>query len=176
MISIHVLREEDDGVFDKTELVSSISIHVLREEDDIKQTTQSACMQYFNPRPPRGGRPEAVKGDAKSVAISIHVLREEDDIFIFSLVWTIINFNPRPPRGGRHTSSGKVPGVADFNPRPPRGGRRRCCYFRAYNRIDFNPRPPRGGRQYYADAAPSTRVISIHVLREEDDPPRPRLV
>ena len=55
-----------------------------------------------------------------------------------------------------------------FNPRPPRGGRRR---FHCPNRQQkyFNPRPPRGGR-LFAFVIPSvTVVISIHVLREEDD-------
>ena len=34
---------------------------------------------------------------------------------------------------------------------------------------DFNPRPPRGGRHRLKDSAYRKGVISIHVLREEDD-------
>ena len=35
---------------------------------------------YFNPRPPRGGRPDDPERNARHHRISIHVLREEDDI------------------------------------------------------------------------------------------------
>ena len=33
-----------------------ISIHALREEGDGSSPAGSACMDYFYPRPPRGGR------------------------------------------------------------------------------------------------------------------------
>ena len=36
--------------------VLSISIHALREEGDGSSPAGSACMDYFYPRPPRGGR------------------------------------------------------------------------------------------------------------------------
>ena len=36
MISLHVLREEDDMVLQSAEYLDDISIHVLREEDDAK--------------------------------------------------------------------------------------------------------------------------------------------
>ena len=35
-ISIHVLREEDDGKADRCGCCRFISIHVLREEDDLR--------------------------------------------------------------------------------------------------------------------------------------------
>ena len=35
---------------------------------------------------------------------------------------------------------------------------------------NFYPRPPRGGRHRIRQDAETVRVISIHVLREEDDP------
>ena len=38
----------------------------------------------------------------------------------------------------------------------------------------FNPRPPCGGRRKPGTAAGTARAISIHVLRVEDDPARPR--
>ena len=56
-----------------------ISIHVLREEDDLARMFPVLIRRNFYPRPPRGGR----RADAADVggkrAISIHVLREEDD-------------------------------------------------------------------------------------------------
>ena len=80
-----------------------ISIHALREEGDNIWAEDDTTSTYFNPRPPRGGRP----------GIKRHGLTTE-------------YFNPRPPRGGRHQYK-RLFGFQNrnFNPRPPRGGRRR---------------------------------------------------
>ena len=56
IISIHVLREEDDSALRDAVDAINISIHVLREEDDVRHGYGIA-----------------------SQGISIHVLREEDD-------------------------------------------------------------------------------------------------
>ena len=56
-----------------------ISIHVLREEDDKEVLYCETETIYFNPRPPRGGRPYNEKASTRGIYISIHVLREEDD-------------------------------------------------------------------------------------------------
>ena len=79
MISIHVLRVEDDAIrfefdtefqiFQSTSSVwrttgadgddvvkAIISIHVLRVEDDCFPAGYEAQRDYFNPRPPCGGR------------------------------------------------------------------------------------------------------------------------
>ena len=59
MISIHAPREGGD-----LELVDTIvdkliiSIHAPREGGDIKIIAKVEGIQNFNPRPPRGGRPE----------------------------------------------------------------------------------------------------------------------
>ena len=55
-----------------------ISIHALRGEGDVKHFTEKCAKSYFNPRPPRGGRPYSIPFPADC-----------------------IYFNPRPPRGGR---------------------------------------------------------------------------
>ena len=81
-ISIHVLREEDDGRYPQIGDRSVISIHVLREEDDSTFRRMVLLREYFNPRPPRGGRPE-----------------------VPAFTYTSNDFNPRPPRGGRPTGS-----------------------------------------------------------------------
>ena len=106
----------------------------------------------FNPRPPRGGRPNY---NNFSMCARLH-------------------FNPRPPRGGRRAASrngryfcgisihapreGGDPGADtartehyNFNPRPPRGGRPRCCDSGARSDRYFNPRPPQGGRPAAAE-------------------------
>ena len=105
LISIHVLREEDDGGrTGKLLRRRSISIHVLREEDDADRRSTQSGTSYFNPRPPRGGRlmvcgpanfpvrfqstssarrtTQTAKSATHDDEISIHVLREEDDKFL----------------------------------------------------------------------------------------------
>ena len=63
-ISIHVLREEDDGSRGRNDNGQDISIHVLREEDD----RPCGCIGFLH-------------------FISIHVLREEDDLH--SISWAV---------------------------------------------------------------------------------------
>ena len=101
-ISIHALREEGDlhqaaSGFQPR----NISIHALREEGDPGLSGSSSVSKYFNPRPPRGGRPDTALGEridaefqstpsarratgaipdvSGFVTISIHALREEGD-------------------------------------------------------------------------------------------------
>ena len=105
LISIHALREEGDpsvGVWQRqltkfqstpsarraTWITSkrcsrlSISIHALREEGDVSTTTRNITGKYFNPRPPRGGRPRHLLHPVAVRCISIHALREEGDLSI----------------------------------------------------------------------------------------------
>ena len=48
LISIHVLREEDDmAAYDFLAAYIAISIHVLREEDDIRRPLEISCSAVF---------------------------------------------------------------------------------------------------------------------------------
>ena len=58
---------------------------------------------YFNPRPPRGGRPRLSPRLLRSRRISIHAPREGGDSVVKDSAKTYADFNPRPPRGGRLT-------------------------------------------------------------------------
>ena len=113
---------------------------------------------YFNPRPPRGGRRQIVGAPAEIASISIHAPREGGDVSRVSACRCPPYFNPRPPRGGRQLFGVCGQRHVNFNPRPPRGGRPPMIRAsRSINRY-FNPRPPRGGRptriyQYHAPAA-----------------------
>ena len=124
-----------------------ISIHALRGEGDLPRLyfhfshnyfnprpprggRLSLCQlllhiaYYFNPRPPRGGRPVDLRDYFSENIISIHALRGEGDPCPFSSLTGYKYFNPRPPRGGRlpqRRGSGQINQY--FNPRPPRGGR-----------------------------------------------------
>ena len=59
MISIHALREEGDHDH-RSEFHQRfcISIHALREEGDRRWSGRGSGIDYFYPRPPRGGRPD----------------------------------------------------------------------------------------------------------------------
>ena len=168
-----------------------ISIHVLREEDDIIHPSDTKKCCNFNPRPPRGGRLFAPGTLPLARVISIHVLREEDDGSDGTPPLYMEIFQSTSSARRTTAASGSLLHVqSDFNPRPPRGGRRgRGCGGAAARY--FNPRPPRGGRrgvwvvapcaerfQSTSSARRTTRsrkmknrkvLISIHVLREEDD-------
>ena len=79
-ISIHALREEGDhqaGVGRCRR--GNISIHALREEGDGRRQNCWFYSKNFYPRPPRGGRRDAVSATGGGNAISIHALREEGD-------------------------------------------------------------------------------------------------
>ena len=79
LISIHVLRVEDDMSAHHRFRQPPISIHVLRVEDDHGSKRQRSHSLDFNPRPPCGGRPQQAVVYDWNVDISIHVLRVEDD-------------------------------------------------------------------------------------------------
>ena len=194
--------------------VLTISIHVLRVEDDIVVGFCRRPNQYFNPRPPCGGRPLLqCHGRVKSY-ISIHVLRVEDDSILLRSSHFNQNFNPRPPCGGRHRGADEIVKAIkisihvlrveddtaisakscttaisihvlrveddnptqipsrrrrNFNPRPPCGGRPRFGCAGGCVGCDFNPRPPCGGRPEHTISITVRMIISIHVLRVEDD-------
>ena len=78
-ISIHALREEGDIGFACVLERLLISIHALREEGDSAFTAKMSDSDDFYPRPPRGGRRDAVVPYRAFVHISIHALREEGD-------------------------------------------------------------------------------------------------
>ena len=64
---------------DVTAIDAMISIHALREEGDVTASAMSFRTRNFYPRPPRGGRPAALRPATPEHWISIHALREEGD-------------------------------------------------------------------------------------------------
>ena len=86
-----------------------ISIHALREEGDGPKPFHRGWQQYFNPRPPRGGRRKKDNIKTPGDFISIHALREEGDFVLLLAFWAWLYFNPRPPRGGRQQKRRKNP-------------------------------------------------------------------
>ena len=169
-----------------------ISIHVLREEDDLARMFPVLIRRNFYPRPPRGGR----RADAADVggkrAISIHVLREEDDDpmqepadrrkeFLSTssarrttmtgttggALW--LYFYPRPPRGGRLGDAEKANAALEFL---STSSARRTTFVNDCSCFFVQFLSTSSARRTTISAAPLPRGtrISIHVLREEDDP------
>ena len=127
------------------------------------------CCSYFNPRPPRGGRPR------------IHFFHVKQ-----------LDFNPRPPRGGRRNKIfDKIKNRAQisihapreggdfidevsliwdnhFNPRPPRGGRP-FTFFRRLLILIFQSTPPARGATLLMKSVLYGIIISIHAPREGGD-------
>ena len=100
----------------------------------------------FNPRPLRGGRHRGGGGGHVSAEISIHAPREGGDIRRDRHRPNRDKFQSTPPARGATTK-----GVADmacnlFQSTPPARGATLRPPRRAGQRPDFNPRPPRGGR------------------------------
>ena len=127
-----------------------------------------ACCRDFYPRPPRGGRLEAVTASVAS--------------FLFLST-------PSARRATRWLCIRAMPSL-DFYPRPPRGGRLHCWdNVQAANEFLSTPSARRatlpknnGGKNHEFLSTPSARrateeprpvgrpvAISIHALREEGD-------
>ena len=124
-----------------------ISIHALREEGDVSATKSPSPALYFNPRPPRGGRPVRTMRETPLDLFQSTPSARRATFQMNTKKPTIWDFNPRPPRGGRRFARAPAAiSARNFNPRPPRGGR--LFVYLRYSRsaFNFNPRPPRGGR------------------------------
>ena len=100
-ISIHAPREGGDARQALLQAAEGISIHAPREGGDCRTRRGTSLMQYFNPRPPRGGRHEK-NYDRLSPYVfqSTPPARGATSLCRVCAAW-ISNFNPRPPRGGR---------------------------------------------------------------------------
>ena len=83
--------------------------------------------EYFNPRPPCGGRPA---GTARRRS------RRTD-------------FNPRPPCGGRHTFFPDSSYGGTISIHGPRVGADNVLIVMLTLHVNFNPRPPCGGRRNF---------------------------
>ena len=84
LISIHAPREGGDLTDLQAKVdANAISIHAPREGGDMGQLCQRAGPPgYFNPRPPRGGRPPQNSSLLDNVLISIHAPREGGDLMV----------------------------------------------------------------------------------------------
>ena len=125
-------------------------------------------MEYFYPRPPRGGRPaDAVKYVGGIIFLSTPSARRATRVRI--VVIDDLGFLSTPSaRRATLVIPAHTAAAWNFYPRPPRGGRRSTTAWicPVWN---FYPRPPRGGRHAKSAADYMAKWISIHALREEGD-------
>ena len=148
-ISIHAPREGGDLLVGRTHGAAKLfqSTPPARGATASISVISPGHLQYFNPRPPRGGRRQN----------PAHGTLTKD-------------FNPRPPRGGATcpTRSGRTRRLI-FQSTPPARG---ATFYRCvplYGFRNFNPRPPRGGRPKKPHWHVLWRYISIHAPREGGD-------
>ena len=81
----------------------TISIHALPAEGDPWSCIcRPPSLCYFNPRPPRGGRPDTRRAIADLYRIFQSTPSPRRATGAGLILWTCReDFNPRPPRGGR---------------------------------------------------------------------------
>src|ERR1039458_995674 len=79
-----------------------VSIHAAREGGDGTRRTLGPRRTRFNPRRPRGRRPEHVRDLRHGRGVSIHAAREGGDAATRTTTSFWSCFNPRRPRGRRH--------------------------------------------------------------------------
>ena len=136
---------------------------------------KAASPSGFNPRPPRGGRPDGRPLDPNHhwfqsapstrratcrVVSAIH----DDRVSIRALHAEGDTPDLVSHSGALHVSIRALHAEGDPYVRPPRGGRQ--CWAPVGS--SFNPRPPRGGRPAVSDhphavqSAPSTRRATLH--------------
>ena len=83
------------------QIYGRISIHAPREGGDRRSTERGIQSYYFNPRPPRGGRPKRLSARSCQKGISIHAPREGGATVSMVPPSRLIRFQSTPPaRGG----------------------------------------------------------------------------
>ena len=135
-----------------------------------------SMMDYFYPRPPRGGRPGQLKSKgAKNIFLSTPSARRATPSTVI-LHNAPGYFYPRPPRGGRPEVKKGVNIVFEFLSTPSARRATRFCRRASgsgtisihalreegdlqaikneYKLTNFYPRPPRGGRRLWPSITP----------------------
>ena len=132
----------------------------------MKSAARCSSMPFLSTPSARRATTDSVS-TLNTTVISIHALREEGDAIIHTPYQAISSyFYPRPPRGGRQFSDLTFFTSSIFLSTPS-ARRATSCSLQIWLAPDnFYPRPPA--------VVPIEVLISIHALREEGDPDRPR--
>ena len=125
-----------------------ISIHALREEGDLMPALRTTCLVDFNPRPPRGGRPDFSVRDSTFIRFQSTPSARRATAMVDKIYHAVVfQSTPSARRAtvynreiyadgsisihalreeGDTSCSKNHPAIGYFNPRPPRGGRPVC--------------------------------------------------
>ena len=129
----------------------------------------------FYPRPPRGGRQDSETNGFRIIKFLSTPSARRATRTRRQMVSGSSNFYPRPPRGGRPSTPGFATLSYNFYPRPPRGGRQ-DSETNGFRIIKFLSTPSARRATKTPKQEKSTKVISIHALREEGDGTRRPMV
>ena len=100
-ISIHAPRVGSDSIGSVTLPVAPISIHAPRVGSDHRLRMQTDMHLHFNPRSPRGERPQLEDMVAREFTFQSTLPAWGATLYIFVIVQYPQDFNPRSPRGER---------------------------------------------------------------------------
>ena len=168
-ISIHAPREGGDLGQQEQGAVAHISIHAPREGGDADGQPLVLHREHFNPRPPRGGRPQLVYTVTTLLQFQSTPPARGATLSQPLRALPSRHFNPRPPRGGRRCCSRCQGWWQQFQSTPPARGATYLIVDDLHQLVHFNPRPPRGGRRSAFVETTPTVYISIHAPREGGD-------
>ena len=138
--------------------------------------------RYFNPCPPRGGRPgphvwnsstfsfqstppargatTAYRRCLQNRHISIHAPREGGDDKRIMAALGIKNFNPRPPRGGRRLLIHRPRSLKEFQSTPPARGATNRTRSEMHLTIFQSTPPARGATQHSGQRQAAVRYFN----------------
>ena len=132
----------------KEDPATKISIHALREEGDVRGREMLLIVSsYFYPRPPRGGRQAARRGETS---------------------YTTFLSTPSARRATSHIVMPRPPHLISIHALREEGDRQPQAAIAAHKQFLSTPSARRATRDGRRKA--SARDISIHALREEGDP------
>ena len=198
LVSIHAPRAGGDPGW-PTGRSSWSTIHAPRAGGDSSPCRPAQARPCFNPRPPRGGRPERIQQSDQALAVSIHAPRAGGDLVAPLSTRSLIDVSIHAPRaggdaalpptgrelcvsihapraGGDSKSASCRKRVHMFQSTPPARGATRSPFRLLLSRNSFNPRPPRGGRPELDRSTGGHTPVSIHAPRAGGDSPYRRRI
>ena len=123
---------------------------------------------YFNPRPPRGGRPETSETSALSLLFQSTPSARRATVYSLARFSELSDFNPRPPRGGR-LGCAVVDSIVRIFQSTPSARRATARKTKSINLSQFQSTPSARRATGKPKSLKKPEPISIHALREEGD-------
>ena len=152
-------RSEYSGTRD-----TGVSIHAPRVGRDTSSQSMPPPKGCFNPRAPRGARPDRGRQHCLRRCVSIHAPRVGRDRTNVRFVMPQSCFNPRAPRGARRSIRRRASRMTArcFNPRAPRGARLDITASGLSTAVDVSIHAPRVGRDHASGATLQPAICSFN--------------